>query len=96
MAGFAGFAYPDRFPSLESLTPEDRKKLDAWWGNFVNEIHRRDTGAFIGAANSKPFYVVTGTSINRTINVATVSTVADLATFVGTLAYDLLNKGILA
>lgn len=96
MAGFAGFAYPDRFPNLPSLSQSDREALNEWWGNFLNELHRRDTGSFNGAANGKPFYVITGTSINRTLNFATVSTVAGLATFVGTLAADLSSKGLIA
>lgn len=87
--------YP-AFPDLKNMNPDDADALRQWWSNTINELDKAYAGAIIGAANGKPFYIVTGVSVNRTLDVATVSTTADLANFVGTLATDLQRKGILA
>ena len=86
--------YPS-LPELVSLSPTDLDLLRNWWGNFVNELHKRDSGSFVGAANGRPFYNLTTVSINRDFDVSA-ATLAQTKVFLGTLATDLKNKGIIS
>lgn len=87
--------YPE-LPSLPSISQEDASRLREWWGSVIAVLENRDSQSFTGAANKSPFYLVTNTSVNRSLDVTAVSTVGQLAVFVGTLAKDLKDKGITA
>lgn len=86
--------YPD-LPQLKSINKDDLDTLKAWWGAFVNELHKRDSASFVGAANGRPFYNLTTVSINRDFDVSA-ATLAQTKVFLGTLASDLKNKGIIS
>ena len=83
--------YP-QFPRLQGINPVVQRQLEETWAALISELEARDRATIFGAANADP-YIVTNTSVQRTMNVAAIVTVSQLAPILGTLISDLKAHG---
>ena len=85
--------YP-QFPRVPNLNPIQQRTLEEWAASLILELETRDKSTLFGAANATPF-VLTSTSVQRSLNVQTATT-STVAAVLGTLIADFKAHGDLS